>query len=272
MDLNLKAPPVLHGSEQAQLGQLRSYLYQMQQALLVAMDGINVEQAAQTAADAVRGSATLPDGGEATINEAYRQLKGLIIKTAKTVKHEYDQLVEQFESEYLAKSEFGEFQENLESTITTTAQGVVESYGYDSALTALQGEIDGVNQELVSIGGSYADVLADLGDLQTYNIDSEQYIKRGLLYFDENNVPRYGVAVGEKLTTITVNGEEVLQRTNLLSTFTSDRLSFWQNDVEVAYVSNNRLYIQAAQILTNIFLGNWVIDTTHGFTVKWAGV
>ena len=84
-------------------------------------------------------------------------------------------------------------------------------------------------------------------------------------------MPRYGVAVGEKLTTVEVDGETLLARTDLCATFTADKLSFWQHGQEVAYVSNSKLYITALEILGSITLGNWRITHTDGFTVEWIG-
>lgn len=269
MDLNLKAPPVLRGNEGEQLRQLHGYLQQLQRSLTIALDGVSMK-AAELVKESQQSSGTLPDGGEATVHEAYRQLKALIIKTAHTIRHEFDELVEEFDSNYVAISEFGTFKEGLNQTIVTTAQGVVQSFQYDSKLQNLTGGLADANQSIADLQGLIDDFNNSVDALESYNINTEQYIKTGLLYFDANNVPRYGVAVGEKLTTITVNGEEVIRRTNLVGTFTSDRLSFWQNDVEVAYVSNGQLYIQEARILSSLYLGNWVIDTSYGFAIKWA--
>ena len=41
-----------------------------------------------------------------------------------------------------------------------------------------------------------------------------------------------------------VDGETVVDQNNFRATFTAQRLSFWQDANEVAYVSNNRLYIR----------------------------
>lgn len=271
MDLNLRMPPALRGSEKEQIEQLRGYLVQMQRSLQIALDGISAKDVTAEAIRAMQGGDELPDGGKPTVHEAYRQLKALIIKTAHTVQHEYDELVRTLESNYLALSDFGSFQEGLQQTITETASGVVQGFQYDSQIQAVQQGLNAAGQSLVDLEGLLAGINTNITKIESYNINSEQYIKSGLLYFDDNNVPRYGVAIGEKLTTITVNGEEVIRRTNLVGTFTSDRLSFWQNDVEVAYVSNNQLYIQEARILSNLYLGNWVIDTSYGFAIKWAG-
>ncbi len=268
MDLNLKPPPILRGNEGEQLRQLHGYLQQLQRSLMFALDGISLQEAAEKAVRDAKTNQTLDEGGENS--EAYKQLKALIVKTAHTIKNEYDELIQTLQSDYLALSDFGTFQESLQQIITSTASSIVQSFQYDSQLQALTSNLEGTNQSITDLQGQIDAFDSTLAVLNNYNINTEQYIKTGLLYFDANNVPRYGVAVGEKLTTITVNGQEVIRRTNLVGTFTSDRLSFWQNDVEVAYVSNGQLYIQEARILSSLFLGNWVIDTSYGFAIKWA--
>jgi hypothetical protein len=271
MDLTLRTPPVLQGNERQQLQQIRSYLFQMQQQLTVALDSVFSGAVAQEAAALVRGSDTLPDGERATIDSAYRKLKSLIIKTADTVTSQVEELRTTLEKDYVAQSTFGSYTENAAAEFTATAEAVVQSYEYDSKLAAAQGDIDEVNAALGEFSATLDGLNGSIGNLETYNVSTQQYIKTGLLFFDDENIPRYGVAVGEKLTTVVVNGEVTVERSGLSATFTSDRLSFWQNEVEVAYISNKQLYINEANILSRLFIGDWVIDRTYGFTVKWAG-
>ena len=54
--------------------------------------------------------------------------------------------------------------------------------------------------------------------------------------------------------------------------FTARKLSFYQDNVEVAYLSNNRLYITDAQITGRVFLGgDWQVERSNGLTLKWIG-
>lgn len=236
MNLNLNAPPQFNGTPEEQIRQVTRYLFQLQRDLNIALDGANqavVQTAGQTAQTAA----------QKTTAEAAKSLKSLIIKTANFVKQEMDRWTLYLEGSLVSQSTFGEYQETVSNEIRATATEVVQSYNFEGLIQALE----------------------------THNITTEQYIKAGLLYFDDWGIPRYGVAVGENLTTVMVDGEPVLERAGLAATFTSDRLSFWLSGVEVAYVSNNQLYIREATILSNLNIGNWVIETTHGYTLKWAG-
>ena len=91
------------------------------------------------------------------------------------------------------------------------------------------------------------------------------------LYY-EGAVPVYGVAVGQGLTCREVDGEKVVDQSNFRAVFTATRLSFWQDATEVAYVSNNRLYITSITVLGGIGIGQWSIGTAEdGLVFRWIG-
>ena len=213
----------------------------------IALSNLDAGNFAQGTAQAIQEVAENKWDGK--LSSQYETLKALIIKTADTVESQIEAVEMELNSSYIAKSEWGTYEEILKAEMEATAQGVVQAYGYDAQLSAANDQI---------------------ADFEDYKINTQQYIKTGLLYY-EDSVPRYGVAVGEKLTTVEVDGETLLARTDLCATFTADKLAFWQHGQEVAYVSNSKLYITALEILGSITLGNWRITHTDGFTVEWLG-
>ena len=59
---------------------------------------------------------------------------------------------------------------------------------------------------------------------------------------------------------------------NKYARFTAGRLSFYdKNDIEVAYISDYKLYITNAEIKGTLKLGAFLIDTSKGFRLKWVG-
>ena len=250
-------PPAMPeaGSTDEKLRVMYSYLYRMNEYLQVALNGI--ETGVRTGEIAAQGSAyNVSSGGQSgtvqQVNE-YNSLKALIVQTATQVRHEMDLLETQLASEYVAVSDFGAYQESMESVIRATADALIQEYNFESRL-----------QDLSDSALTFDD----------YRITTSQYIKTGLLYFDDTTgvrIPRYGVAVGENLTTTVVDDKEVITRMNLCATFTSDKLSFWMGGVEVAYVSNNKLYINNAEITGQLIMGNWRIDRSNGFLIQWIG-
>ena len=56
------------------------------------------------------------------------------------------------------------------------------------------------------------------------------------------------------------------------SNLSNEKLSFSQNDNEVAYISNNKMYITEAQIVDNMRIGKfvWDIGTSGNLTLRWS--
>lgn len=252
MNLNLSTPPRLMGDTADQLRQITSYLFQLQRDLNVAMDNLGddsgpvIQKAAQAAETSIKQGA---------MAEAAKQLKSLIIKTANTIQKEMDTWTQTLEGTYVAQSEFGTYQEEVSQEITATATEIVNRFNYESNLAARLEELEAENTLL-----------------KTYKVETEQYTKSGLLYYDEYDVPVYGYAVGEVLTRVIVNGEETVRREDLLSTWSSGRLNFWQGGHIVAYYANNKMYVTDGEFLNSLQIGDWIITTNGGnFEIDYAG-
>lgn len=248
MNLNLNAPPQFNGTPEEQIRQVTRYLFQLQRDLNIALDGANkaaVQSASQTAQTAAQKETA----------EAAKSLKSLIIKTANFVKREMDSWTELLEGSYLAISDFGTYREEVSQEITATATEIVNRFNYESNLAARVEELEAENALL-----------------KTYKVETEQYTKSGLLYYDDDNVPIYGYAVGEVLTRVIVNGEETVRREDLLSTWSAGRLNFWQGGQIVAYYANNKMYVTDGEFLNSLQIGDWIITTNGGnFEIDYAG-
>ena len=251
MNLNLSNPPRLTGDTADQLRQITSYLYQLQRDLNVALDSVDSvvkEAAGETAATAA----------EQTVFATAKSLKSLIIKTAGVIRQEMDTWTQTLEGTYLAISDFGTYRESVSQEITATATEIVNNFGFTSTLEAYRARIE----ELES----------DNTLLNSYKVQTEQYTKTGLLYFDEYDVPVYGYAVGEVLTRVTVNGEETVRREDLMATWSAGRLNFWQGGNIVAYYANNKMYVTDGEFLNSLQIGDWIITTTGGnLDIDYAG-
>ena len=251
MNLNLSNPPRLTGDTADQLRQITSYLYQLQRDLNVALD--SVDSVVKEAAGEMAATAA-----EQTVSTTAKSLKALIIKTANFVKQEMDSWTELLEGNYLAISDFGTYREEMIQEITTTATEIVNSFNFNSTLEAYRARIE--------------ELEADNSVLNSYKVQTEQYTKTGLLYFDEYDVPVYGYAVGEVLTRVTVNGEETVRREDLMATWSAGRLNFWQGGSIVAYYANNKMYVTDGEFLNSLQIGDWIITTTGGnLDIDYAG-
>lgn len=148
----------------------------------------------------------------------------------------------EYEGLYYAKSDFGEFLVKYEQVLSIDPTKVEQVYN-DTQI--LRTETESIREAIISTNAN---------------------IKTGILYYDDDSVPIYGVEVGQ---TTEVNGEEMF---NKFARFTSSRLSFYDaNGGEVAYISDYKLYITNAQILGNLYLGSYILDTTNGLAFIWNG-
>ena len=236
-------PAYPSGTVEQQVLQQYSYLFQMAQQLNLTLEAA---ENSRTAAVQAAGKSRAAQGTE----QEYQNLKSLIIKTADTVQRRMDQLSARLEGEYVASSEFGSYVEKLSAYIEAHPDALTQYYSFCSDL---QGDVDAVDAAFGS-----------------YKAGTEGYIRTGVVYY-EGALPVYGVAVGQNLTCREVDGETVVEQNDFRATFTASKLSFWQDASEVAYVSNNRLYITNITVLEGMSIGEWEISSENGLVIRWMG-
>ena len=236
-------PAYPSGTVEQQVLQQYSYLFQMAQQLNLTLEAA---ESSRTAAVQAAGKSRAAQGTE----QEYQNLKSLIIKTADTVQRRMDQLSAWLEGEYVASSEFGSYVEKLSAYIEAHPDALTQYYSFCSDL---QGDVDAVDAAFGS-----------------YKAGTEGYIRTGVVYY-EGALPVYGVAVGQNLTTTLVDGVETVAQNDFRATFTAKRLSFWQDSTEVAYVSDNRLYIRDITVLDSVTLGGWKLASENGLAFQWIG-
>lgn len=252
---NILPPPALQGDERAQLTQVYRYLFRLSEQLNVGLSALEQRTAAVARPS---GGALSPEGtdGEQFWTEAdaqYSSLKSLIIKTANLVRAEMDQIVTNLGSEYVAVSEWGTYKEEVSREIVDTAKYTMENFEY--------------NEEILNIPE-----MAAIFD--SYRIEATGYIKRGIIGFDDENYPILGIAIGQELRhkEVTVGGEvyEVFDESQNMATYAADKLSFWVNGVEVAYLSNSELVVTRIIVSDSIQLGSWdiAVNAADGMTIQ----
>lgn len=250
--IDLPMPPAPAGSVQQQLTDQYTYLFQLSQQLSLALESLGRGTAVtagpaapDTALPAQAAAAAGPDGGEVSA------LRSLIVKTADTVERRMDALRTKLTGEYVAASDFGDYVARLSAELEARPDAVTQYYGFTSDLRAA---IDAVS-----------------ASFERYRTGTEGYIRTGIVDYD-GTVPIYGVAVGQDLqTTVDSSGETVVEKKNFRAVYTASRLSFWQDGTEVAYVSNNQLYITHIAALGTLRVGEWTISGGDGLALRWTG-
>lgn len=238
----LSSPPRLSGTAESQIEQLRKYLLQLTEKLNVDLESIGAEEVWKASQTAMERAGKEKAGSTAAT--LYNNLRSLIIKTGSGMAGEDNEFTKTFSSRYVAVSDFGKYTENMENEITANSDGITQLYRYTSGIRSNFGDFDAA---------------------------ASVYIKTGLLYYDGSGLPVYGVGVGNISTTLTPVGntqETVIDRSNLLATYTADRISFWENSLEVMYISAGELYMPSAHITggsMNIN-GKFIVDASGNMT------
>ncbi len=236
------------GSLQQQVMQQYSYLFQMAQQLNLALEQMDQTEHGAVRAGTASGGAA---GGTRQADGQYQKLRSMIVKTADMVKHSTEELTARLNEEYVAVSDFGSYVASLSAYLEANPEAVTQYYSFFSDLKA--------------------DVEAVDAAFHHYKVDTEGYIRTGIVSYD-GAVPVYGVAVGQDLVCREVDGEQVVEQNNFRAVFTATRLSFWQDATEVAYVSNNRLYITNITVLGGIAIGDWSVEAAEsGLAFRWIG-
>lgn len=134
---------------------------------------------------------------------------------------------------YVAQSDFGTYTEETVQDIEANSTGIKQLF------TNVQ------------------EIITDVENVEHTLIEVNAHIKTGILYYDDDGVPVYGLEVGQRTE---IDGEEVF---NKYARFTSNKLSFYdQNDNEVAYISDRKLYITHIEVTGSYAIGD-LVDTVR---------
>lgn len=240
MSITIQTPNITAGNDRERLQQIQSYLYRMAQQLQWAFDTIQTGggSGGQTAVQTKNTEAETPSP-----KTTFAGLKDLIIKSAEIVDAYYEEINSRLEGVYVAQSDFGTYTEETALEIRQNNTNINQLY---TNLRTLSNTVD---------------------ELYNSTVGANAYLKSGLLYEDENGVPVYGLEIGQ---TNSVDGTTVFDK---FARFAADRLSFFDsNDVEVAYISDYKLYITNAEISGSLWLsGKFKIYYNGGLAFQWIG-
>lgn len=237
-------PPHPGGSAGEALLAQYAYLYQLSQLL-------NLSEAQLTAAGTAVKTLSQGKAEKADLSQQARNLKALIVKSADTVERRMEEVKAELTGSYIAKSDFGDYVEQLSLYLEANPEAITQYYRFAAEM---QGELDHLDAAF-----------------QEYRTETGGYIRTGIVAYEADGTPIYGVAVGQDLTVREVDGETVVDQRRFRSTFTASRLSFWQDETEVAYISDNRLHIREAEVQEALALGPWRFHTENGLAIRWVG-
>lgn len=223
-----RLPSVTATTEAGKLQQIQSYMYQLVEQLNVALADIDGGSIGKQTAVANQPGISPTAGAEVAAQATFGSIKSLIIKSADIVNAYYDAINKRLEGLYVAESDFGTYAEQTTQQIEANSTAVKQFY------TNLQTVISDIN-------------------LKISQIDVSAYINSGLLDYDDDGAPVYGLEVGQRTE---IDGKEVFNR---YARFTASKLSFFDsNSIEVAYISDKKLYISHVEITGSFTMGGFI--------------
>lgn len=280
-------PPVLNGTEQQQLSQLRDYLIRMnrtlEQAEVATADLISRSVKEASAKSASSGSSSVK--GLEEIKSSISNLRSLIQKTSNDVEvlngatGALDYAVDTnsttsaailkvlgVSTDYIAKSDYGAYEQKLSSEILATAGNMIESYDYYSAVQS-------------KVSGDISDAVGSVAaDLAAYEESMHGMIVRG--YITVDGVNRFGIAIAKELkvtgNTITNNGlvYDQLESSQTFGFYGSEGWEYWVNGIKTAWVDSqtSTMRLANARIDSNTYMsGAWQWKDLDGLGLKFVG-
>lgn len=242
MSIDFRMPNIV-GNDREQLAQIRSYLYQFIPQLQWALNSIDTSSASNYVVP--QNPKSTPPASSPTFDAivAFKDLKPLIIKSADIVEAYYEEINKKLQGLYVAESDFGTFIQKTEQSISQTSEGIEQNFS------------------------NIQQILTDIENLNFTLAEVNAHIRSGHLYDNGDGLPVYGLEIGQRTA---IDGKEIF---NKIARFTSDRLSFYdQNDNEVAYISDYKLYIRNVEITVSFKIGGFVDTVAHGDVItRWVG-
>ena len=301
--IDFRLPNITGATPQEQMAQMQSYMRQFVEQLQWALNSINNVQPSESTTTQPKETKSVTAAFPYDPTSSFAALKPLIIKSAEIVNAYYDKISTRLEGVFVASSDFGAFQEQTAQDILSNSTEIVQAFtnvqevrtglvgnieaitdvvaaldtnlqdtkeGVENNLHAITGEIGQLETDIIAykddIDNSLRDIEESMVEINSVLVEVNANIRSGLLYEDDNGIPVYGLEIGQKNF---IDGEEVF---NKYARFTSGRLSFYdQNDTEVAYISDYKLYITNAEFTGMVKYGAFLLDTTAGFRLKWVG-
>lgn len=186
--------------------------------------------------------------------EEYDASIGNLQETTSTLNGKIDDLSAKIVSDYVAESDFGTYKENISDELTAVKDGIKQQMAYISELQT--------NTETTQAA------------FENYKIETSGYIQYGIAEYVEGT-PRFGIAIGQDLTTVkvTIDGVEYdeINKVGFMATYTAEGMKLWQDNNLVAYMLNNKFFITRAEVTDELIVGDFKISKTNGFTIKYIG-
>ncbi len=315
-DLNLSVPNISTSkySDDEKFQLLKNYLYELNETLSYALgniDILNFSDSVKIKIDSLEKTENNYKKLKEDAVEKFNLLKNKIIITADEIfqdcKTEIETSEEEIlltaEGEFVAKSEFGEYKNEANTSIKENAEAIQLNAGNIETVTNDLENYKVSNNAEINIGATaiisqVENLFAKKSEQDEFSEKVSSQITQNAENITENFNTRFST-VEEDITTLGGTVSELVYSidayikrgelesgiygieigrsdSNIKARFTNEKLSFMQGSTEVAYISGNNLYILRAEITDYLKIGNsnngyFIFDVTeNGLEVRWS--
>lgn len=235
-------PRIYAGTAEEQLRDVQSFIYQLVEKLNYAMTIVG-EGGAESYYVQQAVAAGIADTEEKA-RDTFASIKALIIKSADIIQAYSEKITADLAGQYVAISDFGEYQRLTEAHFTATDTRVDQNYEY---IEELRTQFEGFE------------------DVQQA---TQAWVRSGLLD-DTVSPPVFGVEVGQVTTE---NGVEIF---NKFARFTAEGIYFYlpgmSSTEPVAQFTGTMLRVTNIEVLGRLTIGGYIIDSSDGLAFRWGG-
>lgn len=247
-------PPQLTGTPEQQIASLRDWMFQRVKELDTIANG---EDDNVVVSRDGSGRTIIKKGDDSAVRNMASDLKSLILKTANEVEAYADRQMETFSSEYVARSEYGVFQQTVQATMETTAQGVAENYDLIQAVTT----------DVNTLADYYEEIS---GQVVRGIVRDPEYTPGSELHPTEYVI---GLAISQDIQVSSevqpgdVNNPDdghtyyYLNSGQTFGLYTSTGWQFWINGLKVGWYSSldGNLHVASIKIEKTLQMGDWIL-------------
>jgi hypothetical protein len=225
-----RLPDINNPSGDRDIEEIKSYLVRLDRNLGVFLENIGEENL----------SRELRENGTSSTSKELGKLKNEIIKTANEIRETGERLALKLSSEYVAKSDIGEYTENAFQQIELNGKGVTQYFE----------ELSSISRRVADAENTVAEGAIKNEALSTEIKKINAYVRTGKL---ADGI--YGIEIGNF-----TSGEHAPYKVRL----SENRLAFYIGNDEVAYFSDDSMYISKASIPLSLTVGDCVIKNESG--------
>lgn len=283
MNVTLDMPMITGGSPDAQIQQIKSYLYKMAHQLQYALSQTDSRD---VVLEQVNNAVAIVEKKEKPPVQIFNEMKSLIIKSADIVEAYYEKIDELLSTsgKYVAQSDFGTYGEYVNQRLSADADRINQNINRIEVITsdiantngqivAMKGDTDASISSLASVVNGFADEITGT----TNFIKTQQaYIRYGAVgtTLDETGLASQN-APGIEIGDIQTLADGKTQITNKrFARFTAYGLELFgeiKDAPPVAYIKQNKLFITNAEVTSSFKLGGFMIQKSNGLSFDWVG-